>query len=76
MAQIQRNDNGRLTADQNPVSTFAWAVRAVMLLPLQRLTAMSAPGLLLVIFACRVFVHSFTKDTTAAMCAEDTLVTT
>ena len=27
MAQIQRNVDGRLTADQNTVSTFAWAVR-------------------------------------------------
>lgn len=29
MAQIQRNVDGRLTADQNPVSTFAWAVRVI-----------------------------------------------
>jgi hypothetical protein len=34
MAQIQRNVDGRLTADQNPVSTFAWAVCATTTLDL------------------------------------------
>lgn len=29
MAQIQRKVGGRLTSAQNPISTFAWAVRLV-----------------------------------------------